>query len=151
MTALTSPIARPTRTIRTLSVKVAADAVIYKGAKCGFKGGYLYPWGEGGLSHPCTAMMPEGKPVVGNVIDNTGGADGAVSIPVDFGKEKFLEFFDNDETHPVVQATVGGTCYGVDDHTVSSNSGDGDANGTPWIVQGDNQLGFTQGVFVEVN
>ena len=152
MSALTAPsmIGGMRKKMRTLNASVAADEVIQKYARCGFKNGYLYAWGSvSGLSHPCTAILGDG-PFVDNKIDNTGGADGAKLCAVDFMAEKDLALWDNDETHPVVQATIGGTVYGVDDHTVSSDSGDGDAVGTAWLIHGSNAFGYRPGVWVEV-
>lgn len=52
-------------------------------------------------------------------IDNTGGADGAVTIQVRRGK---AFKFDNHATDPVTQASLGKACYIADNQTVAATS-----------------------------
>lgn len=53
-------------------------------------------------------------------IDNTAGADGAVSVPVRRGKAfKWA----NDGTDPVTQASLGRACFIVDNQTVAKTNG----------------------------
>lgn len=53
-------------------------------------------------------------------IDNTAGADGAVSVPVRRGKAfKWA----NDGGDPVTQASLGRACYIVDNQTVAKTNG----------------------------
>lgn len=55
-------------------------------------------------------------------VDNSAGADGAVSVLVRRGKAfKFA----NSATDPVTQASLGKVCYIEDDQTVSATSGTG--------------------------
>lgn len=132
--------------MRTLAAKVAADAVIWKGALCGFKGGYLYQWDAAtGLTHPCIAI-----PNRGTSVDNTGGADGDLSCDVDFIETKLLYPFGNDTVAPVVQAQIGGTAYGLDDQTVTSDPTGASPVGTPWIISDGSGTNHRAGVYVEL-
>lgn len=51
-------------------------------------------------------------------VDNTGGADGAVTVTVKRGTFKF----ENDATNPVTAAHIKKDCYFIDDQTVTSLS-----------------------------
>lgn len=132
---------------RTITAKIAANQVIYKGANCGFKDGYLYAWASvAGLSHPCIAI-----PNLVDVVDNTGGADGDLSVDVDFLEEKTLYPFANDTGGtPITQAHIGGTAYGLDDQTVTASSTGRSPVGTPWIVSTGGTGALRSGVYVEV-
>jgi hypothetical protein len=137
------------KTVRVIDAKLAADAVIYKGALCGFKAGYLVEWvaGDTAIEHPCIAI-----PELALVVDNTGGAAGDLSCPVDFQIEKVLYRFANDGGSAVAQAHIGGDAWGLDDQTVSSSTNGGTRSrvGTPWIVQATNARGYPVGVYVEL-
>lgn len=53
-------------------------------------------------------------------VDNSAGADGAVSVPVRRGRAfKWV----NDAGDPVTQASLGRTCYIVDNQTVAKTNG----------------------------
>lgn len=143
------------KVFRTLNAQVAAGEKIFKGAVCGFKGGYLYNWAEGdpGLSHPCLAIPDIDSNESGtstNVVDNTLGDDGDLQCPVDFGREIHTYLLANDETAPITQAHIGGDAWGMDDQTVSASPGARSRLGTPWIVQGANAMSFRVGVYVEL-
>lgn len=151
MTALST--ARMTglqKTMRTMTASVAAAVIIYKGALCGFKAGYLVPWtnNDPTIKHPCIAI-----PADGNSVDNSGGAAGDLTCDVDFFEDKILYLFANDGVSPIVQANIGGSAWGIDDQTVSADSNGGNRSrvGTPWIVQGTNARGYRTGVYVELD
>ncbi len=132
--------------MRTLTASVAADAVIYKGALCGFLGGYLYQWDTvEGLTHPCIAI-----PKTGTSVDNTGGSDGDLTCDVDFGYEKLLYPFGNDTGTPIAAAHIGGTAYGLDDQTVTADATGASPVGTPWVVSDGSGTSLRAGVYVEL-
>lgn len=90
---------------------VAANAVIYKGAA-------LVRNATGYLEPATNAASKTFEGWAQEAVDNTGGADGAKKV-------KFLSRatvkMKNDGT--VVQATVGKTCWFVDDQTVKNAAG----------------------------
>jgi hypothetical protein len=132
--------------MRTLKAKLAADAVIQKGALCGFLGGYLYAWDTvEGLSHPCIAI-----PARGTSVDNTGGNDGDLECDVDFGYEKLFYPFANDDGAPLTQADIGGTAYGLDDQTVTADPTGASPLGTPWVISDGSGTNLRAGVYVEL-
>lgn len=150
MTALaTARMIDGARTIETLDAKLAANAVIYKGALCGFKAGYLVNWvsSDTGIKHPCIAI-----PELALVVDNTGGSAGDATCPVKFIKPKQLYRFANDDSpNNIAQANIGGDAWGKDDQTVSASSASGTRSrvGTPWLVTTTNTRGYPTGVYVE--
>lgn len=132
-----------------LDAKLAANAVIYKGALCGFKAGYLVPWvsSDTDIKHPCIAI-----PELENVIDNTGGSAGDLSCPIKFIRPKYLYRFANDSApNALAQADIGGDAWGKDDQTVSASSASSTRSrvGTPWLVITTNTRGYPVGVYVE--
>lgn len=132
---------------RTMRAPLAANAVIHKGANCGWKGGYLYKWGSvEGLTHPCVAILATRE----TVIDNTGGANGDLYADVDFGIEKLLYPFGNDTGSPITQAQIGGIAYGLDDQTVTASAAGNSPVGTPWIVSEGGGTDLRAGVYVEM-
>ena len=134
--------------LETLDAKLAANAVIYKGALCGFKAGYLVNWvdSDPDIKHPCIAI-----PELENVVDNTGGSAGDLMCPVKFIKPKHLYRFANDNASAIAQANIGGDAWGKDDQTVSASSASGTRSrvGTPWLVISTNTRGYPVGVYVE--
>lgn len=52
--------------------------------------------------------------------DNTGGANGAMSVNVEYPRERQLQGFDNDTTNPVNATMREGACFFLDDHTVTA-------------------------------
>ena len=150
MTALTTArMVTGSTILETLDAKLAANAVIYKGALCGFKAGYLVRWvsSDTGIKHPCIAI-PEQE----LVIDNTGGSAGDLTCPVKFVEPKHLYRFANDDSpNNIAQANIGGDAFGKDDQTVSASSASGTRSrvGTPWLVITSNTRGYPVGVYVE--
>ena len=51
-------------------------------------------------------------------VDNTNGAAGALTAPVDVGRF----WLDNDTSYPCLRANIDGICYILDDHTVTMNA-----------------------------
>lgn len=96
---------------RNLSLPVAAGATIYEGALVALNAtGYAQP-----------AAQATGLTAIGRAeafADNSGGADGAISVQVRRGA--FL--WENDPTtaNAVTQALVGKSCYILDDSTVTA-------------------------------
>lgn len=132
--------------MRTITAKLAADAVIQKGALCGFLGGYLYAWDTvEGLAHPCIAI-----PARGTSVDNTGGNDGDLECDVDFGHEKLFYPLANDTVAPIAQAHIGGIAYGLDDQTVTASPTGASPVGTPWIISDGSGTNLRAGVYVEL-
>ncbi len=97
--------------VRDLEVPVAANAVIYQGALVVLEGGYAT------AGKTATGLVAIGR--AEETVDNTGGAAGAKAVRVRRGTFKFK----NDGTDPVGQASLGKTCYIVDDETVAATDG----------------------------
>lgn len=133
------------RTKKDFVLRVAADAVIYPGAKVAMLNGLLQPVSETpGLKHFCTATNK-------TTVDNTGGADGDLTCSVEFDDPKTLVFCKNDGTAPITSSDIGKDAYAVDDSGVVSADGDGRTRlGTPWVlVSSSDPLGQRPGVYVE--
>ena len=93
---------------------VAAGATIYKGALVAFNAaGYVVP------GTTATTLTPLGR--AEQTVDNTGGADGDVSVDIRSG----VFPWDNDGTDTVDLTHVGSPAYIVDDQTVASTDGTG--------------------------
>ena len=133
MVALTADRNTPMKDGKIVAVSVAANAVCFAGGIAVANAtGYAAP-GSTALNLTYLGRFEES-------VDNTGGADGAVTVDVRRGKAfKFA----NDATNPVTQASMGKVCYIVDDQTVAINNGAGtrsaagivmgvDANGV-WV------------------
>lgn len=92
------------------SVPLLADAVIYKGALvCSNAAG----WGVRGAV--AATLKPLGRAL--ETVNNTGGANGARSVPVEAGVFRWA----NDSAAAVTRAHIGAACYVLDDQTVSSS------------------------------
>lgn len=52
-------------------------------------------------------------------VDNTSGANGDLSVEVDFVVDRWIELFDNDTVSAVVVGDREALCYGLDDHTAT--------------------------------
>lgn len=94
---------------------VAANAVIFAGAIVAINaGGYAVPG--------ATATTLKAVGVAQEAVDNTGGANGAISVKVRRG----VFFFDrsNSEQYPE-RTDIGSDCYIIDDQTVGLTSGGG--------------------------
>lgn len=115
MAALTQDRKSLTRWIgRSLSLPVAANAIPFQMG--------LVSESATGFAKP--SSMTANERVMGwsdAKVDNTGGADGAVRVPVRTG----VILLDNDAVNPVVQADVGRFCFVKDDHTVQAAIGVG--------------------------
>jgi hypothetical protein len=74
--------------------------------------------------------------------DNTGGAAGAVSVQIEFFRERVVMLVANDTDTPVVVADREGPCYVLDDQTVTGTVGT--AHGGPVYDV------TTEGVWVEI-
>jgi hypothetical protein len=100
-------------TLRTLPV--AGSARIYAGALVARDaGGYATPGATG------TTLRGVGR--AESHADNTGGADGALSVDVLAGVFRFDNSAGADE---VTRAHIGADCHMVDDHTVAKTDGTG--------------------------
>lgn len=96
-----------------ISVPVAAGAKIYAGALVVANAtGYAAP-GSKALNLTYLGRADE-------YMDNTGGADGAVSVRV---RRRNAFYWANSATDAVTQASLGKPCYIVDDQTVSGTNG----------------------------
>jgi hypothetical protein len=97
---------------RVLSLPVAANAIPYQYGLVS----------ENATGYAKAASATVGERVMGwstGKVDNTGGADGAISVQVETG----VILMDNDATNPVAQADVGRLCFIKDDHTVQNGLG----------------------------
>lgn len=114
MPALTADRATPKRTGHRLSLPVAANAVIWAGALvCVNASGFAV---KGATS---TTLKSAG--VAQQRVDNTGGADGAVTIEVDRGDVHLMA--NSASTDLIGRADIGNTCFIVDDQTVAKTNG----------------------------
>lgn len=82
----------------------------------------------------------------GGVIDNTGGANGALQAEVEYINPFWVQLFANDAGSPVVVGDRGNLCYALDDQTVThtTNSGANLAAGTVYDVT-------SEGVWVKIS
>jgi hypothetical protein len=99
----------------TFAVPLAADAVAYLGALI------CRDSADAGLGTPgkvSTTLRPIG--VAQEHVDNSGGADGAVSVRVRRGTWRFKNSAAGDA---ITAADVGATAYVVDDETVAKTNG----------------------------
>lgn len=113
MTALTQARNTPKQSAEQLGVPVAAGAKIYAGSiVVANANGYAAP---GSLATTLTYLGRANE-----TVDNTNGANGAVSVKVD-RKQAFK--FANLAADLVTQAELGKTCYIVDDQTVAKTTG----------------------------
>jgi hypothetical protein len=117
-----------------VAVPVAADAVIYAGALVVANAtGYAAP------GSAATTLTYLGR--AEEAVDNTGGADGAVTVQVRRGKAfKWA----NSGSDAVTQAELGKTCYIEDDETVAKTDGTGTLSAAGTVVAVD-----SDGVWVE--
>lgn len=112
MTALTKDRNTPRREGEMMSLPVAANAKIFAGSLVVTNAtGYAAP------GSTATTLKAAGR--AEEYVDNTGGADGAVSVRVRRGVYKY----DNSGADQVTQAHVMGICYIVDDQTVAATNG----------------------------
>jgi hypothetical protein len=96
-----------------IDVPVAANAKIYAGALVAANAtGYAQP---GAVATTLTYLGRADQ-----FVDNTGGANGAVTVRV---RRLKAFYWQNSATDPVTQASQGKPCYIVDDATVSATNG----------------------------
>lgn len=110
-------------------VPVAANAKVYAGALVvANAAGYGAP-GSVATTHTYLGRADE-------FVDNTGGADGAKTVPVRIGKAFKWK---NHGADPVTQASLGKDCYVVDDETVAATNGGNtrSAAGKVFLVEAD--------------
>jgi hypothetical protein len=133
MTALTADRATPKRHGRDLNLPVATNAIIFAGAIVALSA-------TGFAVKGAVATTLKGVGVARRSVNNTGGADGAVSLAVERG---VWQFGNSASTDQITLADVGASCYIVDDQTVAKTNGgatrsvagvirDVDANGV-WV------------------
>ena len=100
----------------TIQMGVAANKKIYAGS--------LVARDAAGYATPgATATTLIGVGRANETIDNTGGANGAVSVEV----EKGVFRFGNSAGDPITIADIGATCYIEDDETVSKTNAGGNS------------------------
>lgn len=115
MTALTSDRATARRIGTRLNLPMAANAVLYVGALvCINTSGFAV--------RGATSTTLKGVGVAQQRQDNTGGADGALSVEVD---RSGVWRFANTAGDLVTLADIGASAYIVDDQTVAKTSGTG--------------------------
>lgn len=112
MAALTKDRDTPRRDGKLHSYGVAAGAKIYAGA--------LVVLGADGYARPgATGVGLKAAGRANSAVDNTAGAAGDVSVPVERGVFKF------GQDGSIAQVNVGATAYIVDDQTVAATDGTG--------------------------
>lgn len=109
--ALTQPRATKARHSGRWTYPVAAGAKIYQGAIVVLDAGYAKPGAT------ATGLIALGR--AEETVDNTSGAAGAASVPVERG----VFYLDNSATDAIAQADVGKSAYIVDDETVAKTNG----------------------------
>ncbi len=127
MVALTSDRDTPMRTGTALELGVASGKKIYAGSIVAVNTttGYAEPG--------ATSTTLRGIGRAEEQVDNTNGADGAVTVRISKGIFKFA----NDATDPVSDADIGNTCYIVDDQTVAKTDGTGTRSPAGTVFQVD--------------
>ena len=132
--ALTQDRNTPRRPGDQIAVPVAAGANIYAGA--------LVVANASGFAAPGTTAT--GLTYLGRAdeaADNTGGADGDITLQVRRG----VPFqFKNDGSDPVTQASLGKACYITDDETVAATNGSNTRSAAGTVIGVD-----ADGVWVE--
>lgn len=141
--ALTQPRATLSRHSGRWTYPVAAATKIWQGALIVLDAGYAKPGAA------ATGLIALGR--AGETIDNTSGAAGALSVPVERG----TYYFDNSAADPVTQADVGKTAYIVDDETVARSDG-ADSGANPAVAATRSPAGIIRavdihGVWVEID
>lgn len=101
------------RELHVLSMQVAANVRIFKGALVVFDGGYAAP------GRTATGLIAAGR--AEQTIDNRGGAAGAERLNARRG----TFCYPADPSDPVTQASLGRDCFIVDDGTIAATDGGG--------------------------
>lgn len=121
---------------------VAANAHIYQNALIACVGGY---W------EPATAAPDLQLAIAMEEVDNTGGANGAKRIQVEFIEPKRLWLAKNDAGSPIVQAQIGGEGWVLDDQTVGATGAIGTHSKViPWQFYESNLQPDVTKLWVEV-
>lgn len=124
--ALNSDRNTPMKDGELIAVLVAANAVFHAGALAA-----VNATGFGVPGATATTLIYLGR--AEEAVDNTGGADGAKTVMVRRGK---AFKFKNSSGDPVTQASLGKTCYIVDDETVSATNAGGNTQSAAGKVLG---------------
>lgn len=114
MAALTSDRNTPVALGDLRTGTVAADEKIFAGA-------LIMRNAAGFLVAGATALNLIGVGRAEDVIDNTGGANGDVTLTYRVGLFRYV----NSGSDPVTTAEIGSACYAVDDQTVAASDGSG--------------------------
>lgn len=123
----------PQREGRIVVLSMAAEALIYAGAKVALNAsGYAVP------GYAATGLKPIGR--AEEQVDNTLGANGALTVKVRMGCFRYK----NSETHAVTVANIGHLGYMEDDETVSGTDASGTLSAAGVIVDVD-----SDGVWVD--
>lgn len=113
MTATTAERNTPCRAAAELSFPIAADTVVLKGT--------IVVLDTSGNAEPgATATGKKSVGVARESVDNTGGAAGALDVPIARG---CFRFFNSATTDEITDADYGADCYIVDNQTVAKTSG----------------------------
>lgn len=126
MAALTADRNTPVRTGEYAEHPVAAGKKIYAGALVVLNAtGYAEP----GVTAANVVAIGRAE----EQVDNSGGADGDVSVRVRRGIFRYA----NDGTNTIARTNIGGTAYVVDDQTVASTNGGGTRSAAGEVVDVD--------------
>lgn len=110
MAALTKDRDTPLREGRNYSHPLAAGKIVFLGA--------LMVLGATGYAEPAsTATGKKGLGRAKEYVDNSAGADGAVSVTIERGVFRYAN------NGSVTRAAIGGSAYAVDDQTVAPDDG----------------------------
>lgn len=135
MAALTEARTTPKRDGKTFARGVAADAVIHEGALvCLSATGFATP---GAVA---TTLVADGLAL--SSVDNTDGANGAVTVEVEKGTFRFANSAAADA---ITAAEIGDNAYIVDDQTVAKTNGGATRSVAGRIVDVD-----AQGVWINI-
>jgi len=111
MTALAKARDTQARGGRNLGLLVGAAVTIYAGALVALEAAYAIP-GK-------TALGLKGLGRAKHTADNSGGANGDITVEIERG----IFLFDNEATDLITNADIGNDCYIVDDQTVAKTDG----------------------------
>jgi len=113
MGALTQKRETPSRAGDLFSRGIAADTVIFAGALvCLSATGYAVP------GSTATTLTADG--IANDTVDNTGGANDDLQVPVERG---VFRFANSAAADAITRAEIGDNCYIVDDQTVAKTDG----------------------------
>lgn len=133
MTALTKDRNTPERLSFDYVYPVAADARIWLGAIVVLNAGFAEP------GSTATGLVAVGR--AEQRVDNTGGANGDLTVKVRPGEFRYV----NDGADAIDLTDVGALCYITDDQTVSATDGTGTKSAAGVVRDVD-----AQGVWVDI-